>query len=335
MNLRTLPWASLSTLRATDPLILASPKSTPRLAKDEIYAKDILKAWNADFQENSVSTRRKDLDTFGCVFPYSGRDGDNFSGYLIVPSSVYEKNFEKKVPVVIIFHTGAGPQDVFNRFQADKLARERLWGDQGCIIFIADIVSDPIGWTWGDRERYWNTREELLKVTDQEGIRMRYKLQNTITAALDAIGSIDSADSKKIAAWGFCLGGQPVIELGRMKCDGVLGLTAFHGLFDGALDVPIGATGGKIDPNKMKGRALICNGALDPYVPEKTLVEAQQVFQCLGWDTEVLNFENAMHNFSNPRTVYDDPDAPFGYDEEASTTSWNSALRLLEDIFDL
>ena len=41
-----------------------------------------------------------------------------------------------------------------------------------------------------------------------------------------------------------------------------------------------------------------------------------------------------VHNFSNPRTEYDE-DEGFGYDENASIESWKSALELLNDIFEL
>lgn len=274
-------------------------------------------------------------------------DGVELSGYLVIPSYLHESNFDisHKVPVIIMFHTGAGPQDLFNRFQADKLARESIWDQdngqggrgRGCIVFIADIVSDSIGWTWGDRDRYWRSRKELMKVTeDSNGTKQRFKLQETLSATMDAVNSIDFADINKVAAIGFCLGGQPILELGRMQYDGILGLVTFHGLFDGYELSDRNEEQQKTSTWKDKPReVLICNGADDSYVPESDLLGVTEVFQGLGWYTKVINFENTFHNFSNPRTTYDDPDSPFGYNKDAATNSWNATISLLQHIFEL
>ncbi len=354
---------------------------SPRLAKDETYATDILKAWNDDFNlvENTAVAakhyRNNDMDTFGSVFPYKDCDGVHYSGYLVIPANLHKRimnpsrsSTAKKVPVVIIFHTGAGPQDIFNRYKACQLARQNIWcnanmensininnddgGDDGddegdgCIIFIADIVSDFVGWTWGDRDRYWQTRKELLQTSrsstigeggelnaDGTGEIQRTKLRQTLSAVVDAVKSIDIADCNRIAAMGFCLGGQPILELGRMQIDGIVGLISFHGLFDGVDQLPLPS---QLAPSGRRRReVLICNGKKDPHVPESDLSNAKKVFESAGWTTTVLNFENAMHNFSNPRTQYDDPNAAFGYDEDAATTGWNRALDLLQEVFEL
>jgi len=310
-----------------------------------------------------------------------------YSGYLVIPSKLHKRIMNpgssnnngsnadegKKVPVVIIFHTGAGPQDIFNRYKADLLVRQSIWSNNnkrknsnsndhdhggdyddkdGCIVFIADIVSDFVGWTWGDRDRYWQARKELLQIsssvrttTDDDSTsesddnnseeRQRIKLRQTLSAVVDAVKSIDIVDCKKIAAMGFCLGGQPILELGRMQVDGIVGLISFHGLFDGIDQLPLPQS--KLSPvsSPRCREALICNGKKDPHVPESDLLRAEQVFQSAGWTTTVLNFENAMHNFSNPRTKYDDPGAAFGYNQEADVKSWNAALDLLERVLEL
>jgi len=329
--LRDCTWTPTSELRNADPQVLCLPTTVPRLAREESYAKDIIDAWNEHFHHASSESSRKYIDTLGSPFPYKGPNGDaEFSGYLIIPSTVDVNNIPDKLPVVIIFHTGAGPQDIFNRFQADKLARESCWGDTGCIIFVADVVSDFVGWTWGDRERYWNTRKDLLEVTERDGHKRRWKLRDTVAAAMDAVKSIDAVDTQRIVAWGFCLGGQPVVELGRMQCDGLKGLITFHGIFDG-IDLP-----DKEDKKDNETRrVLICNGLLDPHVPMSDIDTTKETFERCGWNCEVLNFENAQHNFSNPRTKYDDSDGGFGYDEHASTKGWTSALELIKDVFEL
>ena len=116
-----------------------------------------------------------------------------------------------------------------------------------------------------------------------------------------------------------------------MQCDGVKGLITFHGLFDGASLVDKESA-----LNNMSRRALICNGLRDPYVPINDLDIAKETFSSCGWECEVISFENAKHNFSNPRTKYgDDSIDGFGYDEQASKKSWESAIELIKDVFEL
>ncbi len=378
-RLRDQQWVSLKALRATeDPKTICTLESVPRLARDESYAKDLLEAWNKDYHgslgaEASSSTTKQEEqasknisvlsssstspatdfqlltevvscrnqeNSYGCEFPYTGSEGQEYSGYLVVPQHLHECNFdvEQKIPVVIMFHTGAGPQDIFNRYQADKLAREQIWGKKnGCIVFIADIIEDPVGWSWGNRPRYWEKRKELLSVEERSGVKKRYKLQATLAPILEAVRSIDQADSSKIAAIGFCLGGQPILELGRMQCDDILGLITFHGIFDGINtekeDNEASRTLSSSWTNKPR-EVLICNGKGDPYVPDNDLQTARKTFENYAFNVNVLNFEHVLHNFSNPRTKYDDPDT-FGYDEHADKVSWNATLRVLQKIFNL
>mmetsp|Transcript_9241 Transcript_9241/g.13743 ORF Transcript_9241/g.13743 Transcript_9241/m.13743 type:complete len:393 (+) Transcript_9241:96-1274(+) len=346
VSLISKSWVSLNALRneaTTDPLSISSPLPQsivessssppslpigfmPRLAKDETYASDILKAWNQDVKtlaeggrsgDNASAattqhSRNNDIETYGCVFPYTRCDGVEYSGYLVIPSKLHKRIMNpgssnnngsnadegKKVPVVIMFHTGAGPQDIFNRYKADLLVRQSIWSNNnkrknsnsndhdhggdyddkdGCIVFIADIVSDFVGWTWGDRDRYWQARKELLQIsssvrttTDDDSTsesddnnseeRQRIKLRQTLSAVVDAVKSIDIVDCKKIAAMGFCLGGQPILELGRMQVDGIVGLISFHGLFDGIDQLPLPQS--KLSPvsSPRCREALICNG---------------------------------------------------------------------------
>ena len=340
VSLKELTWTSLSVLRNSDPKLICDPKvSIPRLARDESYGRDIIDAWKVDI--SSSHTSRNNFDTFGSPFPYECVDGVQYSGYVVIPSTIDLETVteEDKLPVVVLFHTGAGPQDIFNRFQADKLCREKFWGEKGCIVFVADIISDETGWCWGDRPRYWNARQSLLKVStnnidkeEKEGKQCRWKLRKVISASLSAITSIAQVDQSKIAAIGFCLGGQPILELGRMQPPGLRGLASFHGLFDdiSLADQEVSTNNNN---NNRPRRVLICNGAMDPWIKEHELELAIETYEKCGWSCQLLNFKNVLHNFSNPRTKYDDEG--FGYDEHAAITSWDSTIELLQDVFQL
>ena len=148
--LKNLNWSQQSLLRNNDPRLLIAPSAVPRLGREIGNAIDIIDAWKDDFHKEA--SRRNQFDTLGSPFPYKGLDksgsGEDieYAGYVVIPPTVDLENIKEKLPVVILFHTGAGPQDIFNRFQADKIAREKCWGETGCIVFVADILSDPIGW---------------------------------------------------------------------------------------------------------------------------------------------------------------------------------------------
>lgn len=329
ISLKDLTWTPMSLLRESDPKSLCHPTlGEPRLARDETYAKDIIKAWKADTDISSKSNRNN-IDTLVSPFSYKDTDGIDYAGNLVIPSSIDVSKTLQKLPVVVLFHTGAGPQDIFNMYKADKLCREKFWGASGCLVFIADILSDSSGWSWGDRDRYWKLRSSLNEVTNQAGKNCRWKLRNRVSAALNAVKSIDAVDSNKIAAWGFCLGGQPVLELARMQPSGVLGLITFHGLFDG-VSLPDQETPINCDT---KRRVLVCSGKGDPYNKASDLDLAKETFEHCGWSFKLRNFENVLHNFSNPRTEYDGEG--FGYDENAAIASWDSAIELLKDVFQL
>jgi dienelactone hydrolase len=331
ISLQELAWTKLSDLRNCDPKSICTQSAVPRLARDETYAIDIIKAWKNDF---SATSTRDSSETLGAAFPYKGEDGTEYAGYLVVPSTVpvdvrSSDILSEKLPVVVLFHTGAGPQDIFNRFKADQLAREKCWGKKGCIIFIADILSDSTGWAWGDRDRYWKLKNSLNDISEKDGKTCRWKMRGILSAALDAINSIEVADTNRIVAWGFCLGGHPVLELARMKCDGIKGLIAFHGIWSGAFKAET-----EPSPETEKKRpVLICNGQKDPWVSAADLDLAIQTFKKCGFSCNVLNFENVLHNFSNPRTEYDGEG--FGYSQKASQESWESAIQFLTDIFEL
>ena len=114
------------------------------------------------------------------------------------------------LPGIILFHTGAGPQDIFLRWKADSLVNEwKVFGngndrhdDGTCVVLIADILGDSNGWAWNDRSRYDIVRRSIL-VPDVNGDRKR--LQSRVQAAVDAISSQPDVDSNRLAAFGFCL----------------------------------------------------------------------------------------------------------------------------------
>ena len=335
-TLQELSWTNLSKQRnIADPTLICNCDSTPtspRLAKDEEYANAVLNKWRADIlSENDAQV----VDTIGAPLIYNRKsDGSKLNGYLVMRSNMLglvDTIQGEKVPAVLLFHTGAGPQDISLRWKADMLARDPIWGPSGCIVLIADLVSDDTGWTWDDRSKYDLVRKELLAATKKEGDKHahRWKLRETIDAALDALTSIDKVDSERICAMGFCLGGHPVIELGRMNRPGVRSLITFHGVFDGtAVNSEFEAESNIESPEK---RVLICNGASDPFVSDSDLEASRKTFEYNGWKVEILNLEGVKHGFTNPAQDCN-PSESFAYNDDAAKISWSSTIDLLKEV---
>ncbi len=336
-KMTTLDWIDMDSFRESfspSDLCPEYPSTgNPRLAKDFDYASAVLDAWENDIvaYKNLPTPSNK---TVGARIEYKRKSDDtNLSGYLVAKSTFIldsQKNQNgstKLLPVIILFHTGAGPQDIFLRWKADMLVRDNIWGDDGCVVFIADIVSDSTGWTWTDRDKYDSTRKSLLQYTTREadGVMKRWLLRQTIEAILDTLKLFDKVDNDRIAAMGWCMGGHPILELSTMEVDGVKVLITFHGVFDGILE-----NDGNDDSIKDHNKSvLICNGLSDPFVSNDSLQFGKSVFERNYWNVEVLNFDNVKHGFTNPAQDFN-PSENFAFDKYAADCSWEATRMLLK-----
>jgi len=144
--------------------------STPQLAKDEDYASAVLKGWG---EEVSKRTNSNDDDGGGSIASLliykCPSDNSSLYGHIYRPSEPSNDNNASStennclLPGMILFHTGAGPQDIFLRWKADSLINEQTtFGENGCVVLIADILGDDTGWAWRDRQRYDTVRQSML-----------------------------------------------------------------------------------------------------------------------------------------------------------------------------
>jgi dienelactone hydrolase len=320
-------WTPLQILRDTqDPSTLCiSTSKSPRLAKDEPYASAVLKAW----RDESKTWPSNHSESVGAPFAYQRKeDGAMFNGYLVAPASKVNNTAAAQIetiPVVILFHTGAGPQDIFLKWKADALVQKLQ-----CAVFIADIISDGEGYAWSDRKRYEAARIDVLTAYEEKGQIARWKLRQTISAALDFLRGIDFVDADKMAGVGWCMGGHPILELGLMQEACVKSLVSYHGVLDGVkdhLDKP------SID-SKLIGdrtRVLICNGEQDPFVSQQEVEVAKKILESSqGCIVHIMNFNGVKHGFTNPAQDFN-PSDEFAYDENAANLSWEATLNLLRE----
>jgi len=327
IDLKNSAWTPLHILRETqDPSsICISTINSPRLAKDVPYANAVLKAWKG---ESKLWPTNDDSDknmSVGAPFTYLRKeDGAIFNGYLVAPSKLVKSAQAHAAPAVILFHTGAGPQDIFLKWKADALVQKLQ-----CAVLIADIISDGEGYAWSDRDRYEVARKDILTAYEENEEIARWKLRQTISAALDFLRGVEFIDGNKIAGLGWCMGGHPILELGLMQEDSVKALVSYHGVFDGVKD-HLEKMCKDAKQTDSPTRVLIFNGKEDPFVPQNDVNMAKKILESQGCDVNIMNFDSVRHGFTNPAQDYNPSDA-FVYDEDAANSSWESTINLLRE----
>eukprot|EP00592_Proboscia_alata_P002635 CAMPEP_0194365740 /NCGR_PEP_ID=MMETSP0174-20130528/13773_1 /TAXON_ID=216777 /ORGANISM="Proboscia alata, Strain PI-D3" /LENGTH=299 /DNA_ID=CAMNT_0039140573 /DNA_START=154 /DNA_END=1050 /DNA_ORIENTATION=- len=254
--------------------ISAGKDGKPQLAKDKNYASAVLSAWKAECEtrnkndeSSGISSMPPDI-SIGSEFLYSDNK-DTLYGHLVMRSSSKVTALKQKaatipepleLPGIILFHTGAGPRDVFLHWKADSLVSK-----YNCVVLIADLLSDRSGRAWDDDRSWYNhIRDELLEINEVGGNAVRTRLQRRIKAAVDALQNIDGVRVNRMAGFGWCLGGQSVLELSRMKIDVMSSLISFHGVFDGVRK----SSSNTIEKGTSSylPKTLICHGNDDPFV---------------------------------------------------------------------
>jgi len=322
---KMMQWTSGTYLLSLDPQTISRKgDKDPQLAKDADYASAIQKAWIKDLESRPGSSSVNVPFIYKC-----SSDGSSLYGHIYRSS---EPQYRKEcivelLPGVIIFHTGAGPQDIFLRWKAESLVNDKAtFGDKGCVVLIADIIGDTEGWAWYDRPRYECVRDTIL-MPDENGERNNLKCR--VQAAIDAICDQPGVDPKKIGAMGFCLGGHPILEMARMKLPAVRLMTTYHGVFDGVRNLrPIeNSLGGFCDSDS---EILVCTGANDPFVHVEDLDAARDMFNDLGYNCQVMKFHETRHGFTNPAQAFN-PSPAFEYNSESCKLAWAATMKLLQN----
>ena len=206
-------------------------------------------------------------------------------------------------PGVIIFPTVMGVSDLERGFAA------RLVG-QGYSAMIADLYGRRF--TPADREQ---------AMAAMQGLRAdRAALRELLLAVLDASRSQPEIDGERVAAIGFCFGGQCALDLARCGAD-IAGVASFHGLFD-----PPG-----LEPRPIIAKVAAFHGWEDPLVPPDAVAALAKELTEAGCDWQIHAYGNVGHGFTNPGAT----GAMLGikYDETAARRAWRSCDDFLSECF--
>lgn len=135
-------------------------------------------------------------------------------------------------------------------------------------------------------------------------------------AALLARPEVDPA---RIAAIGFCFGGQCVLELARSGAD-VKAVVSYHGLL---------TTERPALPGAITAHVAVYTGGKDPYVPAEHVALFRQEMEAAGADYALTCFSRAYHAFTEVGALsHNIPGVQ--YDAVADSVSWAGTLALLD-----
>lgn len=202
--------------------------------------------------------------------------------------------------------------NVLGEKEQDRVVAERL-AVLGYVGFVAD--------TYGQGKR--TTRESPDSTLYMNQLNAdRSLLRDRLHASVAALKALPQVDPAKVAAIGYCFGGKSVIDLARSG-GGVIGVVAFHGIFDPP---------GYDYPRPIAAKLLICHGWNDPLArPEAVTALAAELTKA-GADWQLHGYGNAGHAFTDP-TLKNVPRPGFGYDETADRRSWQAMRNFLGELF--
>ncbi|MBF6601953.1 MAG: dienelactone hydrolase family protein [Sphingorhabdus sp.] len=230
------------------------------------------------------------------TFTYQHGDLD-LQGYMAQPSRYPRAG-------ILVVPTIAGP----NQLMMD---RARWLASLGYAAMVCDI--------YGQGEitdmRKSRALADALRA-DPEYYRARFR------CALDELRVRSGLANNRIAAIGYCMGGEIVLEMARSGEELAL-VVSFHGL----LGTPLPAKKGTI-----KARLLVCHGRADPLVPPKQVRAFLEEMDLAGADCHMHTYTGVVHGFTDPESDKRPLDA-VAYNASADRQSKAAMLSMFEEIF--
>ena len=206
-------------------------------------------------------------------------------------------------PGVILFPTVMGITDLERGFAGHLV-------EQGYSVLLADLYG-----------RRFVPDERDQAMTAMAGLRAnRAALRDRLLGVLGAAIEQDEIDDGRIAAIGFCFGGQNALDLARSGAD-IDGVASFHGLFD-----PPG-----LPAPPIKAKVSAYHGWDDPLVPPTAVVALAKELTEAGCDWQIHAFGHVGHGFTNPGATGAMPGIKF--DERTARRAWAACDAFLVECF--
>lgn len=142
-----------------------------------------------------------------------------------------------------------------------------------------------------------------------------------IAAAVDALAAHPARGDLPMAAMGYCMGGQAVLEAARMNLP-LAAVASYHGIL--STDAPAA--------EPIQPRILVCHGDRDPLVDRDQVRAFQEEMDAAGANWHLHIYAGVKHGFTDP--LADSHGLPaLGYDASADQQSWAATMGLFDEVF--
>ena len=159
--------------------------------------------------------------------------------------------------------------------------------------------------------------EHFMKLVDNPDV-----LRARTVAWFDAVAAREDVDASRIAALGYCFGGQCVLELARSGAD-LKAAVSYHGLL---------TTHAPAAPGSIRGDVAGWCGKHDPYAPRDTVDGRHAEMTAAGARYQVMVFGAAEHSFTDP-FIGGRGMPGISYEPVSDKVSWAGTVALLEAVF--
>ncbi len=189
--------------------------------------------------------------------------------------------------------------------------RAAMLAEAGFVALIADFYGEPV-----------ESFEASLPLAERlRGDVDHYRAR--LSSAVAALHGHKAAAGLPLAAIGYCMGGQAVLELARSGENLAL-VASFHGIL--ATDRPATAL------TPIKPRILVCHGDKDPLVPRGQVMAFWEEMDGAGANWHFHAYSGVKHGFTDPGSDARGM-AAIGYDESADQQSWAALMSLCDEAF--
>jgi dienelactone hydrolase len=143
-------------------------------------------------------------------------------------------------------------------------------------------------------------------------------------AGLDQLVASGLVDASRVAAIGYCFGGSTVQALAYAGAP-LAGIVSFHG---GLIPVPTDAAA------KTKAKILVCNGAVDGFVPPESIAAFTKAMNDGKFDYQFISYAGAVHAFTNPKAdaIAKATGLPIAYNAAADKRSWGHMKQFFKEV---
>jgi dienelactone hydrolase len=137
----------------------------------------------------------------------------------------------------------------------------------------------------------------------------------------DTVAQMPDVDANRVAAIGYCFGGQCVLELARSGRD-LRAAVSFHGSLK---------THAPAMPDEIKGEVAAWCGARDPFGPAEETVAFRAEMEAAGASWQITEWGKVAHGFTDPKAEGGMPGIE--YDALADKVSWAGTVAILKQVF--